>query len=237
MSYSYNDEEINPFWSLSDEFTVEIAAALIAGYDPGYIDLCNRDTNFAQNFPNLYPAREALCKAIIAGKLKASIRYSAREYGYADAIYDMEANEALLETGYGRTANYDEVLSDDLKFFYHPYPDWNETTIYRDDLISWLSSRGFKSVFFFPDAKATDEPDYLNKKHPRYSGKLAAAVSAWEALKESKPQSGKSPKQALEKWLKENAARFGLTDDDGNPVTTAMTECSTIANWSNGASW
>lgn len=42
---------------------------------------------------------------------------------------------------------------------------------------------------------------------------------------------GKTPKQALEKWLRENAADFGLTDEDGSPVNLAIEECSKVANW------
>jgi hypothetical protein len=33
---------------------------------------------------------------------------------------------------------------------------------------------------------------------------------------------GKTPKQALMKWLREHAREFGLTDDDGKPNETGM---------------
>ena len=60
---------------------------------------------------------------------------------------------------------------------------------------------------------------------------LAAAVKAWQAVTDPK---GKSPKQALDKWLREHAADFGLTDDEGNPVNQAIEDCSKIANWQPG---
>ncbi len=95
-----------------------------------------------------------------------------------------------------------------------------------ESLRSWLASRGFNAGFFFPDI--ADKPDYLDPQNPRYAPKLAAAVRAWQAVTDP---GKKSPKQALEKWLRENAARFGLVDDDGNPINQAVDDCSKVANW------
>lgn len=107
--------------------------------------------------------------------------------------------------------------------------DLHQSKVDFDSLCAWLASRGIKSGFFFPAAIRT--ADYLDPDHPRYSPKLAATVHAWQAVTDPV---GKTPKQALEKWLRENAARFGLVGEDGNPVTKAMEECSTIANWQTG---
>ncbi len=95
-----------------------------------------------------------------------------------------------------------------------------------DGLREWLRGRGLRHGFFFPEKEVP--PDYLDPKHPRYAPKLAAAVSAWLAI--SNPQ-GKHPKQALAKWLRENATRFGLTDDDGKPNETGIDETAKVANW------
>jgi hypothetical protein len=100
------------------------------------------------------------------------------------------------------------------------------TTVDAEDLKAWLASRGVKSGFFFPDS--ADTPDYLDRKSPRYAPKLAAAVSAWLAVTEP---GKKHPKQALEKWLREHAAEFGLTDDDGKPNETGIEEAAKVANW------
>ncbi len=96
-------------------------------------------------------------------------------------------------------------------------------------LKSWMKSRGVKSGFFFPNG--TSAPDYLDPGHPRYAPKLAAAVSAWLAVDDSK---GKTPKSALMKWLRENSATFGLSDDEGKPNELGIEECAKVANWQPG---
>ena len=107
--------------------------------------------------------------------------------------------------------------------------DIAKSTVKVDSLRAWLGGRGFQSGFFFP--ASNESPDYLNKNSSRYAPKLAAAITAWLAVTDS---GKKSPKQALEKWLREHAAEFGLVDDDGNPVNAAIEECSKVANWSPG---
>lgn len=106
------------------------------------------------------------------------------------------------------------------------------TLIDVDTLKVWLVSRNLRPPFFFPDETVcTGEPDYLNPKHPRYSGRLAAAVNAWLAVTDT---GGKSPKQALEKWLREHAALYGMTSEEGNPINQTVEECSKVANWDRG---
>lgn len=82
---------------------------------------------------------------------------------------------------------------------------------------------------------APSVPPYLDPAHPRYSHKLAAAVSAWLAVEEPV---GKSPKQALEQWLRQHALEYRLVGSDGKPNKTGLEACSTVANWrpSGGAS-
>lgn len=108
--------------------------------------------------------------------------------------------------------------------------DIDRSTVNRDSVAAWLKSVGVRTGFFFPNV-STDAPDYLDPSNPRYAPKLAAAVKAWQAVTDPK---GKSPKQALDKWLREHAADFGLTDDDGNPVNKTIEDCSIIANWQPG---
>lgn len=96
-----------------------------------------------------------------------------------------------------------------------------------ESLRSWLSGRGFKRGFFFPQVDS-NSPDYLDPLNARYAPKLAAAVRAWQAVTEP---GKKSAKQALEKWLREHAASFGLVDDEGNPINQAVEDCSKVANW------
>lgn len=98
-----------------------------------------------------------------------------------------------------------------------------------DSLKVWLSSKGFSTGFFFPDPKDTYR--FLDPKQERYAPKLAATVRAWEALSTQESLGGKSPKQALMKWLRENGAEYGLTDEEGVPNETGIEECAKVANW------
>ena len=98
-----------------------------------------------------------------------------------------------------------------------------------ESLRAWLADRGFRQGFFFPER--TETPDYLDPANPRYAPKLAAAVQAWLVVTET---GGKTPKQALSKWLREHAAGFDLTDEDGTPNETGIEETAKVANWQPG---
>ncbi len=107
--------------------------------------------------------------------------------------------------------------------------DLAESRVDVESLRQWLETRGIRSGFFFP--ATTDAPDYLNPKNPRYAPKLAAAVRAWQSVTDP---GGKHPKQALAKWLREHAAEFGMTDDEGKPNETGIEEAAKVANWQPG---
>ncbi|MBM3366470.1 MAG: hypothetical protein FJ167_12400 [Gammaproteobacteria bacterium] len=104
-----------------------------------------------------------------------------------------------------------------------------ESRVEVKSLREWLETRGIRTGFFFPTA--TIAPDYLNPKNPRYAPKLAAAVRAWQSVIDA---GGKHPKQALAKWLREHAAEFGMTDDEGKPNETGIEEAAKVANWQPG---
>lgn len=104
--------------------------------------------------------------------------------------------------------------------------DVEKSRLEVESLKKWLAGRGVESSFFFP--AATGAPDYLDPQHPRYAHKLAAAVSAWLAVGDPK---GKSPKQALEKWLRDHSAEFNLSDEEGKLNELGISECSKVANW------
>tara|TARA_R100001143_G_C3360729_1_gene135376 strand:- start:4054 stop:4716 length:663 start_codon:yes stop_codon:yes gene_type:complete len=107
--------------------------------------------------------------------------------------------------------------------------DLKKSTVNVDSLKRWLRERGISTGFFFHITE--DKPDYLDPKHPRYSPKLAAAVSAWFAIDDEAALKGRSAKQALEKWLRENAAKFNLSNEDGKPNEKGIEECAKVANW------
>jgi hypothetical protein len=106
--------------------------------------------------------------------------------------------------------------------------DLDQSRVEVASLRTWLAGRGMKSGFFFPDGGAA--PDYLDPQHPQYAAKLAAAVNAWLAV-ENESLGGRSPKQALVKWLRQHAAEYGLSDEDGKPNETGVEETAKVANW------
>jgi len=62
--------------------------------------------------------------------------------------------------------------------------------------------------------------------------KLAAAVRAWnEVTADPESLNGKTPKKALEVWLRKHANEYGLTNDDGNPNKLGIQEICKVANW------
>ena len=78
-------------------------------------------------------------------------------------------------------------------------PDWSSSyTARRADIAAWLSTRGVRTGHFFPSGTDDSVAGLLDPKHPRYAPKLAAAVSAWQAVSDSGRQ---HPKQAIEEWL------------------------------------
>lgn len=102
-----------------------------------------------------------------------------------------------------------------------------ESTVEVESLRAWLESRGINSGFFFPEI-VSSTPNYLNPKDVRYAPKLAAAVTAWQSVTDPGKQ---TPKQALTKWVRENAAKFGLTDSEGKQNETGIEEVAKVANW------
>ena len=127
-----------------------------------------------------------------------------------------------------RVANVDDGPAQAI----HDVPiDWLATRIEVASLKRWLLGRGFTHGFFFP--AGVPRAEYLDQDHPSYAPKLAAAVRAWEALRADPALlKGRSPKQALIKWLNQHASGLELTGDDGTPLTKAVESIATVANWS-----
>lgn len=197
---TYNEREISEYWRLCDEPTIQQATLLMIGYDPA-----SEEADCEQWLIHARPAGyEAVKQALSSALRKGSI-----EGRHVPLFRDYVTGHPLQE------------MPDTT--------DIEQSTIARDSLVEWLRSRGVNTGFFFPvQASDSSEPAYLNPRHPRYSGKLAAAVSAWLSVTET---GGKSPKQALEKWLREHSAGYGMTDESGNPVKQAVEDCAKVANW------
>lgn len=106
--------------------------------------------------------------------------------------------------------------------------DVRRTTISVTALDRFFKARGFPCEFF--DRETTGV--HQNGKSPFFSKKLDAANKAWAAVtSDAGLRAGKSPKQALEKWLTDNAANLGLLNKDGKPNRTGIEEICKVANW------
>ena len=131
------------------------------------------------------------------------------------------------------SATKSEILkARETKIFYERdgdyYIDDDLALLNVDDLKKWLFSNGIrKHFFFFPEEP---EGEFLSRKHPRYSPKLAAAVRAWQAM-EDESLHAKTPKQSVKKWLRLHSTEYGLSDDDGKPMESAIEEIAKIVNW------
>ncbi|MCB1901783.1 hypothetical protein [Cognatazoarcus halotolerans] len=225
-------ETINPLWRLANPLTVHQAAALIAGYDPNWVRFNSLHEAWLENEHGwresngvswVKTAFAALVNAINAGSLKAVIRRDARMQGWDENPNHGESLRPLSDEGGGIRNGFEPAV------IYCESPDWGKTTVAVPDLVAWLEASNVRTGFFFP--AANEAPDYLDPNNPRYAPKLAAAVRAWQAVTDT---GGKTPKQALAKWLREHAAEFGMTDDEGKPNETGIEEAAKMANWQPG---
>ncbi len=107
--------------------------------------------------------------------------------------------------------------------------DYGKSWVDTVSLRAWLERRGFREGFFFIGLENA-LPGYLDRSHARYAPKLAAAVEAWERFDDDASLAG-TAKQKLGKWLRLNAGRFGLVDDDGKPTESVIEEIAKVANW------
>lgn len=194
------------YWKLCDELNIIQAALLILDLDPAK----NEDYIMQwepQHLPEGFSAIFAALKGAVSSKaLPATVMFSEErtEYDYM---------------GETRTA-----------YIPSKTPDWNLMMIKVQDLKQWLLNHNLMPDFFFPDG--VDHRNYLDPNNQFYAPKLAAAVKSWEAVT-SNPNNLKkmSPRKALEKWLRENAAQFGLTKEDGSHNEQGIEQISKVANW------
>lgn len=188
------------YWRLCNELTIIQAALLIVDYDPSTAGQYIEQWDFEKRPDGYEAAKSAISKALLRGHIE----------GKVIPIFDREMNTEFMH-----------AIADSV--------DVERSWVFVDSLREWLSARGFKTGFFFPDGGT--EPDYLDQSNPRYAPKLAAAVRAWLATADEALLRGKSPKHVLKKWLREHAAEFGLVDDEGKPNETGIEEVAKVANW------
>jgi hypothetical protein len=94
--------------------------------------------------------------------------------------------------------------------------DWSHSTVNIESLCEWLRLRNFVDGFFIAAQTEVDKLADLSGEF--YAPKLAAAVRAWnEVTANPDALDGKTPKKALEIWLRKHANEYGLSNKDGNP--------------------
>ncbi|WP_375703284.1 hypothetical protein [Bartonella sp. AD13SXNS] len=198
------DESLK-FWRLSEKLTLLQAALLIAGLNPGKCLFFNE----------LEPEKGD----IYEGRRKIPFDKTAHFRGAYNAIVQA-GKEGQLK----------------MKLSYNPFGYINADSSYVlvDDLKKWLSSRGLRPAFFFPEDDSAETKDqkyaFQDPTHPRYAPKLAAIVAAWEAVSEA--EGGKTVKGTLIKWLQQNADQYDLRNKkNGKLKEDVIEQLASIANW------
>ncbi|MDC1436368.1 hypothetical protein N8303_03850 [Gammaproteobacteria bacterium] len=226
-------EELD-YWRLCEELNIVQAALLVVGEEPNLAE-------YTENWEvHKRPLGYEATKTAISGALKLYKKYLDEVADLEDQTYHLQVehpnapdlladNQDYLNSMLRRSIAGELVSNNETDIngnLVGGAIDVNKSTVKYDSLKQWLAYKGFRSGFFFPEPAET--LDFLDPLNPRYAPKLSAAVRAWQAVTDP---GKRSPKQALDKWLRENAAQFGLTNEDGKPVEQAIEECSKVANW------
>ncbi|MDD2864817.1 MAG: hypothetical protein PHC99_08860, partial [Methylococcales bacterium] len=213
---------IDNLWKLHSSYSVQQAAALIAGFEPNKFYFSD-DTHLHQKDVFLEIKNNSIAAGVehkcgCEEAIKVKIAYSALINSIKDKTLNAQLNY-LTYSGYemrlkNTKQNSENVPLDPItqdEFFSNPTIDWSETTVTREDLKQWMLSKNFTSSEFFFDGLASNEPDYMNPQHARYSEELAAAVKAWQAMEDENLLLGKSsPKIAMIDWLTTRYNELGL---------------------------
>ncbi|WP_146114973.1 hypothetical protein [Malikia spinosa] len=211
------DSVISEWWKFVDEFTIHQAALLIVGVEP------NSETGtYCKDWkPHEQPdgysiILTAICSALIRGDISGR--------NIQKTVYNPEFE-----------CEYDVEGSTDI----------DKSTVERDSVADWLSSKGHRVGFFFPEKPDdTGLPDYLNPNHPRYSDKLAAAVMVWQAMDDETLRGKKGLVPAMISWLESRYKEFRLvhkqsgrgkggviTHSIGDRNDGAIKVVAQVANW------
>ncbi|QEE12761.1 hypothetical protein MNL01_07495 [Bartonella krasnovii] len=189
-------------WRLLEKLTIVQAAFLIVGLNP------------------------ARCRVADLRKLENSIIYEDDDWlSSKNAANFRAAYYAIVQAGRNNRLKIEwEVgFPEDI--------DEPSSHVLVEDLKEWLSSRGQRPAFFFPEGGAGEVKDqkyaFQNPNHPRYAPKLAAAVAAWEVVSEAAP--GKSVKATLAQWLQENGKKY--VKKNGEVTKELIQQASSVANW------
>jgi len=110
-----------------------------------------------------------------------------------------------------------------------PYLDIQQTTLEVAEIDRFLKRAGMVCEFFDRTGSGDHGSEQGLNSLPV---KLNAALRAWTAVSGDPARlRGKSPKQALEQWLIENAGDLALLNKNGEPNRTGIEEICKVANW------
>lgn len=191
------------YWKLCEEVSLFQAIMLCLDQDPQDDSSHELEGKSSQNQPVGYGA----IKTALVAALKAKTIDGTH---YEKVLYDRDGDECGNIEG---------------------STDLDKSRVRLDSVRVFLRSKGVVSGSFVSQTKPV-ESDYLDRANPAYAPKLAAAVAAWLAVARNESAlHGKTPKQALQKWLREHASEYGLTKDDGNPNEDGIDQVCKVANW------
>ncbi len=206
-------QEPSIYWRLVSELSIRQAALLAIGEEPSSEIGSNCENWKEHERPADY---EAVKQALISALRKGII--AGEHWGIIEL--DMYGNECGEEVP-GTT-------------------DIDKSYVDFDSLVHFFESRNIRPPFLFPPKPKADTPDYLDPNHPRYSGKLAASVRAWQAMDDENLLRGKNPIPAMTEWLETRYKDFGLVHRQdskqhgyktGDRIDGAIKEAARVANW------
>jgi hypothetical protein len=190
------------YWRLCDDLTVLQAALLLVNCEP----LADIEYTIIHGSSSEKPNG---CEAALAA-LSSGLRRGEIE-GKLVPLYEHDING----NAYGEIADSIDIRN---------------SRVEVESVREFLLKKGFTTGFF---VSTLDQLDGLADRSGQfYAPKLAAAVRAWnEVTSDRSALNGKTPKKALEIWLRKHANEYGLTNKDGLPNELGIEEICKVANW------
>ncbi|AGG73073.1 hypothetical protein [Sinorhizobium meliloti] len=233
MTHEFGHAVSMEMWKLADELSVLDAAILITGNDPSAkhtvhdleVDMSylEQTTTGHKGFDAAF---NALRSAILANKLRARVVFP--------VDVDPSRLSAVVRAGWPISELSGQLLSQCADaVILQREPDWKQTTVEVEELKRWLRSRNSRPPFFFPLNDIQPKPrakvrDYMDPSHLRYSGKLACAVAAWEAL--SDLPENRPTIQAIRDWVTRHGERYRV-GSGGKVPKNALEQIAKVVNW------
>lgn len=109
--------------------------------------------------------------------------------------------------------------------------NWDTTELDLESIRKWILPKNISNNTFF-ETSSNKHLNFMFPWHEYFPPKLRTAHHAW-SLVTGHPELliGKTPKQALEKWIRERADLYDLLKEDGSYNETAIEEIVKVANW------